>query len=130
MRKELPELVLEGLDFDQAVHLPKQEEYDAFMQVLEAGKFKVLGNHTPTNSNLWMKNKEETCIKTEGHSVYLSSLAYERGYSEILSGEKFYESREVSQEKRDEINSWFEKYKPNRASKGLENKINGDLGVR
>lgn len=122
MNKEtLPKIELKNFDWYIAIHTPTHKDYDKLMQILEAGGVQVSSSfiQSPTSINMWKHNKENTCIKSVRNKIYSSSIDYEIRDSKIFSPEKFYyDFQKLSPEKVSEVNSWFDKNKPIRNSRG------------
>ena len=118
---EKPKLNLASLE-RTSVELETQKEYDELMQVYEAGKWKWSSRDFPTHYNYW-KNKEK--IYVDAGISHFNDLKgffgyhYEEAHNcNTISIEKFYEMQGIIKEDLFELNKWFDKYKPYRASKG------------
>ena len=118
---EKPKLNLTSLE-RTSVELETQKEFDELMHVYEAGEWKWSSRELPTHYNYWT-NKEKIYIDAGiSHFRDLKGF-FEYHYEEFhncdaISIEKFYEMQGIIKEDLSELNKWFDKNKPDRASKG------------
>lgn len=57
---------------DKIYHVKTQTDYDALMVELEKDGYKWEASGIPTESNLWTRFKNETCIRVNSNNDYLS----------------------------------------------------------
>lgn len=129
--QEMPELELISID-RAGVNPRTQEEYDTLMQVFELGgwRWDKYSGPLPTEFNAWRICKADTCVAAgnmwwaggridRGKFGFHNRQAYETSGTKIIEPEQFYNAQpKITAEKLREINQWFDKYKPNRKSKG------------
>ena len=109
-----------------AVNTATQKQYDELMQVYEAGKWKWVDKELPTSFNYWKKYNKKTCVDVamdfhrdkQGEFRYSNEKFYKSKNWNVISAEKFYEIQKVNSEILNKLNTWFEKNKPDRKSKG------------
>jgi len=113
----IPKLELTSLE-KTAIHVPTQERYDGLMQVYEIGGIKFRSGELPTDQNYFKTCGKETCVN-ENNGL---SASYECIYRDvkliIITDEEFYKIQEIPEEDLIKLNKYFERTKPNRASKG------------
>jgi len=108
-----------------AVHTPTPEDYDTLLQVYECGGWRWAGKTFPTSYLNW-KYEDKTCIdvgvsylaKRKGEFGFAGINFYNKEKCKIISLQEFYNIQKITPQMIKEINDWFEKYKPNRVSKG------------
>ena len=109
-----------------AVEISTQKDYDELMQVYEAGGWRWASRDLPTSYNYLTESKEKVYIDS-GISFFRNLKEYFEYHEEelykfknflIISTEKFYEMQGIIKEDLTNLNEYFEKNSPNRASKG------------
>jgi len=111
-----------------AVNTPTQEDYDVLMQVYECGGWKWNLGELPTQFNCLNLYKEKTCVyagidffsKRTGIIRFNDMDFYRENDWKVIFPQEFYDTQnpKIHLKMLKEINKWFDKYKPNRASKG------------
>jgi hypothetical protein len=102
------------------IHTPTQKEYDTLMQVCESGgKYwngYGLEKIKPTQEANWKIFEKEVCVKIYPQAeIYCCDKAE---FMKPLSPNEFYKTQNITQNTIIELNSWYEKNNPDRASKG------------
>ncbi len=129
-----PTLKLTPLKYN-VINPKSQMAYDTLMQVCECSKWVWLDGSFPTEVNKFNFFKKETCIDMGirfdpiddilmGKNVYLRfgdkedyNFYKERGLR-IISPSEFYKIQNLKPKIIKKINKWFDKYSPDRESKG------------
>ena len=88
------------------------------MRVFECGDWLWIDGHLPTKFNYWEINEGKTCVKAGRYMGINKKIRFgfsskdfflKTGVKNFISDETFYKQQsEVTQEKRDEINAYFE----------------------
>ena len=119
---EKPKLDLTPLE-KTMVAISTQKDYDELMQVYETGGWRWGSRDLPIFYNYLAENKEKVFVDAGiSFSGNLKGF-FEYGYEEpnnysVVSTKKFYEIQGITKEELAELNEYFEKNFPNRASKG------------
>lgn len=112
------------------VNTKSQKDYDNLMQVYEAGDWKWKScDVLPTKYNKWIVFQKGSCIEAgvdswkkgtynNGRFGYSHKAFYQEHGWNILSSKDFLSIEMITPEILKELNKWFDKYKPNRESKG------------
>jgi hypothetical protein len=125
--KKIPKLELIPIE-NTAVNPKTQKEYDTLMQIYDAGewKWKNYATDNPTSDNQWKKYAQETSIDAgieySSHQEKTFKFANKEFYQseeyKVISTQEFYDIQNIKPETVKEINKWYDKNYPNRASKG------------
>jgi|SRR3989344_5378581 len=107
-----------------AINTQRKKDYDALMQVFECGDYKW--NHEnclPTEFDNWDLYKEDYCVSIlprKGAIFYEERREVLAIDMRLISAYEFYETQKITSKMIKEINKWFDKNKPNRASRSLK----------
>ncbi len=101
------------------VSVSDQRVYDRLMQVYECGGLEWHSGKSPTDVP-FIVGHGSLYISCEQNFSFLSDCCSLAKFKKIVPSE-FYHLQNITPEMNEEINQWFEKYKPDRASKGKEN---------
>ena len=126
-----------------AISFQTQKDYDNIIQIFECGNWYDGGHDTPdppTEYNFWKEHREKTAVtgglyypensfSDKGEFQYLiikSKFPIKQFWpsyldsliSKIISPSAFFHIQKITPEKIEEINRWFEIYRPDRKSKG------------
>ena len=117
-KKGKPKLKLDPLE-NTFIYTLNQKDYDILKQIFESAGWKYLGKKDATGNNFFLGYSTP--------SLSVNPLFVEGGfedflemdYNKFISDKEFYNIQGVTQKMREEIYSWYEMNKPNRASKGV-----------
>jgi len=98
------------------IHIPTQKEYDVLMQIYDAGNWKWGGVYKSiTVPNHWTDYNNQTCIDIKDNMCYYCKSNYNR---KIISIQEFCTVQKINQDIINQLNQYYDKHYPNRASKG------------
>ena len=94
------------------------------MQIYESGNKKWANGKKPTKINVWELLEEETCVSTEkdydetANILFGEKKEYEKLNEKIISLQELCNIQNIKPETIKELNTWYDKNKPNRISRG------------
>ena len=114
-----PTLDLKQLE-NTVINARTQKEYDTLMQIYEGANWKHWWNNgQATQRNVWPDAKKETCLRTQELFCFDIKKNYENEQNiKIISTKEFYNIQNIKPKDIKELNTWYDKNKPNRTSKG------------
>jgi len=116
-----PKITLEEKGFN-VIRTITQKEYDTLMQFYEIADWEWSDKVKPTKKNRWIENNHHTCIDLRNNFACTTENDNYISEWNIRSMQEFYNIQKIKPDTIKELNQYYDKYYPNRASKGPKNK--------